>query len=208
MLSHFFKTFILEMAIFDGMDYTAENQRFSKGDFAGAPLQKGEYENCIFNGCDFSNADFSETKFIECGFHDCNLSMVKLVKTMLQTITFKNCKMLGLQFDTCREFGLAFSFEGCTLDHSSFFRTKIRKTVFRNTHLQEVDFTECDLGSAVFDQCDLTRAKFENTLLEKADFRSAFNYSIDAEINRIKKAKFSLSGVGGLLDKYDIEIGH
>jgi hypothetical protein len=47
---------------------------------------------------------------------------------------------------------------------------------------------------------------FENTLLEKADLRTAFNYSIDPEMNRVKKAKFSIAGVTGLLDKYDIEI--
>jgi len=50
------------------------------------------------------------------------------------------------------------------------------------------------------------RATFENTALEKVDLRTGFNYSINPEINRIKKAKFSLQGVLGLLDKYDIEI--
>jgi hypothetical protein len=42
--------------------------------------------------------------------------------------------------------------------------------------------------------------------LEKADFRSAFNFSIDPEMNRMKKAKFSRTGVFGLLHKYNIEI--
>ena len=42
--------------------------------------------------------------------------------------------------------------------------------------------------------------------LEKADFRTAFNYSIDPENNRMKKAKFSPPEVVGLLNKYDIEI--
>ncbi|HKO82951.1 MAG TPA: pentapeptide repeat-containing protein, partial [Chitinophagaceae bacterium] len=115
-------------------------------------------------------------------------------------------KMLGLRFDNCSEFGLAFSFDTCSLNHSSFYQTKIKKTGFRNSQLQEVDFTECDLSQSVFDNCDFTNAKFENTLLEKADFRTSFNYSIDPEINKIKKAKFSLPGVTGLLNKYDIEI--
>jgi hypothetical protein len=47
---------------------------------------------------------------------------------------------------------------------------------------------------------------FENSILEKVDFRSSFNYIIDPETNRIKKARFSLPGVTGLLAKYDIEI--
>jgi uncharacterized protein YjbI with pentapeptide repeats len=65
---------------------------------------------------------------------------------------------------------------------------------------------EADLNSTVFDNCDLLGAVFQNTILEKADFRTAYNYSIDPDINRVKKAKFSASGIAGLLDKYDIEI--
>lgn len=83
---------------------------------------------------------------------------------------------------------------------------KLKQTVFKNSQLYEVDFTECDLSSASFDNCDLAGAIFKDTILEKADFRTAFNYSIDPELNRIKKAKFSRSGIAGLLDKYDIEI--
>jgi uncharacterized protein YjbI with pentapeptide repeats len=78
--------------------------------------------------------------------------------------------------------------------------------VFRNTQLHETDFTECDLTSSVFDSCDLAGATFDNSILEKADFSSAFNFSINPELNRIKKAKFALSGVLGLLNKYDIVI--
>jgi fluoroquinolone resistance protein len=47
---------------------------------------------------------------------------------------------------------------------------------------------------------------FDHTILEKADLRSSYNYSFDPEINRIKKAMFSLQGIPGLLNKYDIEI--
>jgi len=83
---------------------------------------------------------------------------------------------------------------------------KIKKLQFKNSSLQEVDFTEADASGALFDNCDLARAKFENTVLEKANFRTAFNYSINPELNKIKKAKFSLPGVIGLLDNYDIDI--
>ncbi len=114
--------------------------------------------------------------------------------------------MLGLLFENCHEFGLSFSFENCNLNHSSFFKTKIKKTVFKNTQLHEVEFSACDLTSAVFDNCDLSNAKFENTVLDKTDFRTSYNYSLDPEINKIKKTKFSLSGITGLLTKYDIEI--
>jgi uncharacterized protein YjbI with pentapeptide repeats len=114
--------------------------------------------------------------------------------------------MLGLRFDTCNEFGLSFSFDSCQLNHSSFYKTKIKKTIFKNSQLQEVDFAACGLTSAVFENCDLSGAVFENTDIEKADFRTSYNYSIDPEINRITKARFSILGVSGLLEKYNIII--
>ena len=114
--------------------------------------------------------------------------------------------MLGLRFDTCNAFGISFSFEGCQLNHSSFYKTRIRNTVFINCDLQETDFTDADLANAVFDKCNLSKAIFENTVLEKADFRTSYNYAIDPEINRVKRARFSIFGIAGLLLKYDIEI--
>ena len=115
--------------------------------------------------------------------------------------------MLGLHFEHCNEFGLSFSFDNCNLKHSSFFKAKLKKTSFKNSILHEADFTDCDLSGSVFDICDFTRATFEKTILEKADFRTSYNFSIDPEKNRIKKAMFSMSGAAGLLHKYDIEIG-
>jgi uncharacterized protein YjbI with pentapeptide repeats len=114
--------------------------------------------------------------------------------------------MLGMHFDHCNKFGLEFSFENCKLNHSSFYQTKIKKTAFKNSELKEVDFTDCDISVSVFNNCDLLNAKFENAILEKADLRTAYNYSIDPNANRIKKAKFSLNGIPGLLNGYDIEI--
>ena len=183
-----------------------DNKIYNKADFSTIPFKKGEYESCKFINCDLSNADFSHTIFIECEFDNCNLSLVKLIGTIFRDTTFKGCKMMGLQFHNCNEYGLAVSFDNCTLNHSSFFQRKMKKIIFRNTQLKEVDFTECDLTSSVFDSCNLLNAKFESTIIEKADFRTSINYSINPEMNRIKKAKFSLTGVAGLLDKYDIQI--
>jgi uncharacterized protein YjbI with pentapeptide repeats len=62
------------------------------------------------------------------------------------------------------------------------------------------------MESSIFDNCNLAGAKFENTILVKADLRSSYNYSVDPETNDIRKARFSLPGIVGLLDKYEIEI--
>lgn len=169
-------------------------------------LIKGEYENCNFYNCDFSNANFSDFKFIECRFEACNISLLKLNATAFREVTFQDCKMLGLHFEDCNPFGLALAFENCSLNHSSFYKLKIKNTIFKNSQLEECDFTEADLSHSVFENSNLLCAIFEQTNLEKCDFRSAINYSIDPENNRIKKAKFSAIGLYGLLHKYDIEI--
>lgn len=191
-----------------------EEKTFDKIDFTQTPLSKGEYEYCTFLNCDLSYANLSEIKFLECEFSGCNLSLARLAQTALKDIKFKNCKMLGLSFGDCNEFGFAVNFDTCILDRSSFVdttaalkkRVKLKQTIFKKSQLYEVDFTECDLSAASFDLCDLTGAIFKDTILEKADFRTAFNYSIDPESNRIKKAKFSRSGLAGLLEKYDLEL--
>lgn len=183
-----------------------EEKTFDKVDFTQNPLEKGEYEYCIFKNCDFSNADLSGFVFLECEFTGCNLSLAKLTKTALRGIKFKDSKLLGLIFDSCNEFGLELTFNRCTLDHCSFYQVKLKKTTFKDSRIHQADFTEADLGGSVFDNCDLHRTTFENTLLEKADFTSAYNYTLDPELNRIRKAKFSMAGIAGLLAKYDIDI--
>jgi uncharacterized protein YjbI with pentapeptide repeats len=183
-----------------------EDITFNKTDFTKNPLTKGDYECCTFINCDFSNSDLSGSSFVECEFKGCNLSLVKLINTTFADVKFKDCKMLGLHFEACNEFGLSLSLDNCSLNLSSFYKVKLIKTTFKNSHFQEADFTESDLTNSVFDNCDFSGATFENTIIENADLRTSVNYSIDPERNKIKKAKFSLTGSVGLLDKYNIEI--
>lgn len=179
---------------------------FDKIDFTQRSLPKGEYEQCRFINCDLSNADLSGINFSACSFSGCNLNMVNLAKTAFRDIKFSDSKMLGLHFGNCNPFGFAVQFDNCILNHSSFYHTKLKKTIFKDCNLREVDFTSCDLSGSTFDNCDLALATFHGSVLEKANFLTAFNYSIDPELNKIKKAKFSQMGIAGLLDRYDIEI--
>ena len=183
-----------------------QDQIFDKLDFTQEPLTKGEYENCKFTNCNFEETNLNDIKFMDCNFQDCNWSLVQLNGTVLREVKFKDCKMLGLQFESCNDFGLSFSFENCQLNHSTFFQMNIKKTIFKNCQLREIDFSESNLTNVIFDNCDLAQAIFINTVLDKADFRTAYNYAIDPESNRLKKAKFSILGISGLLDKYDIII--
>jgi uncharacterized protein YjbI with pentapeptide repeats len=132
--------------------------------------------------------------------------MAKLSGTGLKDVQFVDCKLIGINFDHCSDFLFAADFQKCALDYSSFFKKKMKKAKFVECSLKEVDFTEVDLSMAIFSNCDLFRAVFLRSILEKTDFRTAFNYVFDPEVNKIKKAKFSYSGVVGLLGKYNIDV--
>ena len=188
--------------------FLEDGRTYNKVNFSRDPLKKGEYENCHFINCDFPEGDLSEIRFVECQFVGCNLSLANIKQTTFFDVLFKDCKMLGLRFDLCRELGLSFRFENCRLDHSVFFKRKLKKTVFNDSVLTDVDFTDGDLTASVFDKCNLSGAVFENTVLEKVDFRTSFNYTIDPDLNRVKRAKFALNGIGGLLTKHNIIIDY
>jgi len=145
-------------------------------------------------------------QFLECRFVGCNLSLAQIADTQFQDCIFTECKLLGLHFELCNPFGLAFTSGKCTFDQSSFSKRKLKGIQFKDSSLKETDFTEADLSGSVFDNCDLARATFDRTNLEKTDFRTAYNYSIDPQKNRIKKARFSVPGITGLLDVFDIKI--
>ncbi len=155
----------------------------------------------MFYSCRIKTTIFRNSNVLEC-----DLSLTKLQKTVLRDVAFSDCKMLGLRFDECHQAGLSFRFQNCQLQHSVFYSCKIKKTIFRNSNLQECDFSACELQNAVFEQCDLSGAVFENTNLIQADFSTAMHYSIDPENNKIKKARFSVHGLSGLLGKYNIVI--
>ncbi len=181
-----------------------EQLTIEKRDFTQETLDFGIYEDCRFIDCDFSNVDLSNFTFSECSFHGCNFSNVIFKNTSLKVVHFIHCKLLGIIFYDCNKFLFSVDFEQCNLSYSSFYRLKIKKTKFNECLLQEVDFTETDLSNSVFYRCDFRNSLFDRTILEGCDFRTSFNYSIDPENNRIKKAKFALQGVVGLLLKYDI----
>jgi len=183
-----------------------ETTIFKKEDFNRNPLAYGEYDNCNFTECNFTDANLTGFIFNECRFEDCNLGMAKAKGTAFKDVTFINCKLLGFNFSICDPFLLTLKFEGCNMQLASFYRLKIKGTKFIKCGLQEADFNETDLSGATFSDCDLNKAIFQQATLEKADFRTAYNYSFDPELNRIKKARFSREGIAGLLMKYNISI--
>jgi uncharacterized protein YjbI with pentapeptide repeats len=69
-----------------------------------------------------------------------------------------------------------------------------------------VDFMASDLTEVVFDNCNLRHAVFIDTIANKADFSTSYDFIIDPEKNKLKRAVFSTENLAGLLKKYDLII--
>ena len=183
-----------------------EDQQFEQIDFQVQPFTIGEYENCSFTKCSFIGIDLSGSIFINCTFTDCDMSVVKVNQVVFNDTHFEGCKLIGILFDSCKEYGLDVSFNNCIIDNASFYGTKIKGLRFVKSSVKSVDFSNADLNTALFDDCDLLDAKFDNSIVEKVDFTSSYNYLIDVDANRVKKSKHSVQGAMGLLHKYDLII--
>lgn len=179
---------------------------FEKVAFSETGLSGEEFEDCTFINCNFSDSDLSDTRFTDCKLIDCNLSMAKVIHAGMRNVTFLNCKVVGVDFSNCLPLLFAVSFEKCSLDYSVFIKNRLKKTKFKECSIREADFTEADLTGASFDNCDLSHTVFSRTNLSQTDFRTSRNYSINLEMNTVRKAKFSISEIDGLLSQYDIVI--
>ncbi|UOQ54011.1 pentapeptide repeat-containing protein [Hymenobacter cellulosivorans] len=184
--------------------FPAEN-RFERWDArALAAHPEPEFEQCHFIGCDFSGAQLGQFRFADCLFERCNLSSAAMAGASLQNVAFTDCKLSGVQFAACRDFLFEVQFQGCQLHYASFFGKKLRNTRFVNCSLTDADFTSADLTDAAFQDCTLRGAVFRSTQLVGADFTTASEFSIDPDGNTLTKARFTLTGLLGLVDKYGV----
>ena len=165
-----------------------------------------EFEDCVFNHCDFSHCTFLAVTFIDCVFNDCNFNGTKINYVALRMATFNRCQIKDVNFAMCDKLIFEIAFNDCILDFSKFYTLKIKGTTFNKCSLIAVDFMGTDLTEVLFDQCDLHRSEFAKAIANKANFKTSFNYTIDPEKTKIKKAVFSLEGIKGLLFKHDIVV--
>lgn len=174
-----------------------------KIDFTNEKTAK-DYESTEFRSCTFD--DISGVNLTDCLFNACNLSNASVSKAKAQDVTFKDCKLIGINFYQLLDFGLSLHFEGCMLDYASFDNKKLNSSSFKNCRLHGVNFTKTDLSKVSMENCDLMDAVFSGTDLRGMDFTSNTNFSLDPQINLVKKTVFASATLAGLLTRYDIII--
>lgn len=175
-------------------------------DFKSLKSNGKEFDNCTFTNCNFSDSHLSNFQFTECVFDQCNLSMAVVANTTFQECTFDQCKLVGIAWEVCNSFLLSLEFNFCQLNLGSFFKLNLKNSRFSHCELQEVDFSQSNLEGVTLEHCELKNAIFDASNLQKTNFKTASNFRIDPEANRMKGAKFSADGLVGLLDKYQLNI--
>ncbi len=96
------------------------------------------------------------------------------------------------------------NFVDCDLSYSVFIGLTLRKMIVTKCVAKDVDFAEADLTQADFTYTDLAESQFLHTNLTEADFTHARNYWIDAGLNTLKQARFSLPEAIALLRSMNI----
>lgn len=186
-------------------DYIAD-QEYRDEVFNDVNTKFKEFENCTFYNIDFTDCTFQTVTFVDCNFFDCNFKDTKINYVSLRGVWFTKCNFTNVNFAMTDQVIFEFHFKDCLLDYAQFYALKMKKMQFINCSMIAVDFMASDLTEVLFDNCNLRRAVFIDTIANKADFSTSYDYAFDPEKNKIKKAIFSVDGLKGLLQKYDIVV--
>lgn len=95
-------------------------------------------------------------------------------------------------------------FFDCSVSYSTFICLSLRGINVTRCVAREVDFSKAYL---TLDNCtftDFSKSRFLHTNLTEADFTGATHYSINANLNVLKRTKFSLPEAMSLLSSSDI----
>ena len=169
-------------------------------------LHHSSYANCKFLNCQFSGVDFTASDFTDCVFDHCEINLPILNNVGLKSASFKNCKLIGVDFSRCNASFLNLSFEDCLIDTCNFSGLKLKATPFPRCIIRETRFVESFLEEACFDGSDMEDTVFHQCNLQKASFVNARNYWIDPTTNKLKGATFSLPEAISLLAGLGIKL--
>jgi len=186
-------------------DYILD-QEFRDQTFDDNNTKFKDFENCTFYNCDFRQCTFQTVTFIDCNFFECNFQETKVNYVSLRGVFFTKCNFTNVNFAMTDQVIFEFHFKDCQLDYAKFYALKLKKMQFINCSMIAIDFMGSDLTEVLFDNCNLRHAVFIDTIANKADFSTSYDYVIDPDKNKLKKAVFSIEGLKGLLTKYDIVV--
>jgi len=186
-----------------------EDQEFRELTARGEEIDFKEFRECAFTDCFLRETAFRGCKFHSCVFRQCDLSLVHVRDCRFVNARFEDCKMIGVNgavadWPRGKSLFASIGFFDCSVSYSPFIGLRLRGITITRCVAREVDFSEADLTLANCTFTDFSRSRFLHTNLTGADFTGATDYSINANLNLLKSAKFSLPEAMSLLSSLDI----
>lgn len=183
------------------------DKTISEKNWSGASLTEVDFKNIQFRSCNFSQAILHDCHFDSCSFTDCNLEMIKVGGSNFSDVRFEKSRMRGILWDGA---GLSFHdirFSNSDLDYSSFYGRKLDNHVtFDGCSLQETSFESTSLKNGKITNCLLRDARFTDAELSRTDFSHSSRVTIDLGSHKVKKPIFTLPEALCLFEQFDIEI--
>jgi len=171
-------------------------------------LDSKEFHGCVFTRCSFVETSFRNCRFSHCTFTECDLSLVQVPGCSFAQTRFERSRLMGINWTEAswpkRGFLNTIDFFDCLTSHSTFIGLHLKGMNMTGCVAKDVDLSEADLRQAICTGTDFADSRFSHTDLAEADFTGASNYAIDATINTLKKARFSLPEAMSLLHSLDI----
>jgi fluoroquinolone resistance protein len=197
------------------MNLSGPDKEYNSQQFKGISLQGGHFESkmftsCLFEKCSLRESIFSHCEFQDCKFLNCDLSLITLKECSFKNTLFENSQIVGVNWvDTNLAqmkyvFAKPVDFVGCVLNHSTFMEVNLKNALITKCIAKDVSFEGADLSHANCTFTDFSDSRFLRTNLTETDFTDATNYSIAANLNTLRKTKFSLPEAMSLLYSLDI----
>ena len=185
-----------------------QEDRFSSLEIEGQVIQQAEFYGCRFKGCTLQEMTFAGCTFEDCQFQDCKLSMLKIPASRFLDCRFSDCELVGVNWTEASlsksVLKAPFSFERCSLNHSTFIAMRLNGLLMKDCAARDVDLSEADLSRADLRGTDFAESRFANTILDGADLHGAKRYDINPGLNSLKGARFDLPEALSLLYNLDI----
>ena len=184
------------------MTATSDSAELQSGDFfsdrtfadvslEAADLRDKELQRCTFRRCKLPESRWARSKLVECLFENCDLSRMAPQELGLREVTFKDCKLMGVDWSDLAALP-DMAFEGCDLRYASFVKLKLKLTKFLRCTARESNFIEVDLTEADFTGTDLADSTIRGCTLSKTNFSRAIGVLFDPQHNRVKGARIAL----------------
>ena len=184
------------------------DQTFEAITLEGGAMEFKDFEECTFRACVFRETRLRGCRFLNCTFQACNLNLIGVKDSTFVNTAFQDSTLRGVNWTEAawakRGLFNTLRFVQCVIDHSTFSGLALKQIQLVQCLARNVDFTDADLTQANCTGTDFAQSRFFHTNLTKADFSGASNYAIAANLNTLKKTKFTLPEAVALLYNLDI----